>query len=287
MMRRVLLAILGAAIAAAPARADRKVPFLPADKLPDNVKVHEDGDPADGVMLEITPGKAATTTIIEDADPKAPSHLYMLKGTIRYENVEPAGYVEMWSHFPGGGAYFTRTLADEIGPMQKLAGTHNWRDLALPFQSKPGMLPEKLVVNVVLPGKGKVFLTNLTLTKLEAPEEQRSAGVPGAWWSDRGAGWIGGLGGAAVGIMGAIVGTLCGVGVGRQLCFGLAVAAIAVCALCLAAGIVAVTTGQPYHVYYPLFLLGIIGVTVFGFNLPTIRKRFDAIELRRMTALDA
>jgi hypothetical protein len=287
MMKRVLLAILGAAALAAPARADRKVPFVPADKLPDNVKVHKDGAPADGVMLEITPGKTAETKIIEDLDPKAPSHLYVLKGKIKYEGVEPAGHVEMWNHFPGGGAYFTRTLGDEIGPMQKLSGTHNWRDVALPFQSKPGMLPEKLVVNVVLPGKGKVFLTGLTLTKLEVPEEQQSSAAPGAWWSESGAGWIGGLGGAGLGILGAIVGTLCGVGVGRQLCFGLAIAAIALSALCLVAGIVAILTGQVYHVYYPLLLFGIIGVTVFGFNLPTIRKRFDAIELRRMTALDA
>jgi hypothetical protein len=287
MMKQVILAALCAAVAAAPARADRKVPFLPGDKLPKNVKVHKDGGPADGVMLEITPGKEAATTLIEDRDPKAPSHLYVLNGKIKYENVEPAGYVEMWSHFAGGDKFFTRTLGDEIGPMQKLAGTHNWRDIALPFHSKPGMLPEKLVVNVVLPGKGKVFLTELTLTKFEMPREQESSLTPGAWWRPEAGGWVGGLGGGVIGMLGAIVGTLCGVGVGRQLCVGLAIAAIAVSALCLVAGIVAVSTGQLYHVYYPLLLLGAIGVPVFGFNLPTIRKRFDAIELRRMTALDA
>jgi hypothetical protein len=283
MTKQLILAALCAAVAAAPARADRKVPFLAKDKLPANVKVHAKGSPDDGAMIEIDPGKTAETKVIEDGDPKAPSHHYVLKGKIKYDGVEPAGYVEMWSHFGENEAYFSRTLADQVGPMQKLDGTHNWRDIDLPFYSKPGMLPEKLVVNVVLPGKGKVFLTELTLTKLE----QQGSAAAGAWWRPEAGGWVGGLGGSALGILGAIVGTLAGVGVARQLCLGLAVTAITFSAACLVAGIVAASTGQPYHVYYPLLLLGGIGVVVFGANLPAIRKRFDAIELRRMTALDA
>jgi hypothetical protein len=55
----------------------------------------------------------------------------------------------------------------------------------------------------------------------------------------------------------------------------------------LLAGGAALAMGQPWFVYYPLFLGGVIGVSKCGLNLPAIRKRYDALELRRMAAMDA
>jgi hypothetical protein len=52
-------------------------------------------------------------------------------------------------------------------------------------------------------------------------------------------------------------------------------------------GLVAVAIGQPFWVYYPLLLIGIIAPAVFGFNLPAIRRRYDEREMRKMAAQDA
>jgi hypothetical protein len=285
MTRRLIVAMALVAGAAAPARADRPVAFLPAKELPKNVTVFEPGKLTKEqreIVIEVTPGEAAATKVIEDKDPKAPSHLYILVGKVKYEDVDETAYLEMWSHFDDA-MYFSRTLGEDKGPMQKIVGTSNWRDIALPFRSKPGMLPDKLVVNVVLPGKGKIWLTELRLKELQEADLMSA----GDWWGERTAAWTGAIGGSTIGLIGGIIGTLCGAGVGRQLCQGLCFAVIGVCGLALVAGIAAVSLGQPYHVYYPLLLGGGLGVTVFGLNMPTIRKRFDAVELRRMAALDA
>jgi hypothetical protein len=61
----------------------------------------------------------------------------------------------------------------------------------------------------------------------------------------------------------------------------------ALSAIALAAGIFAVTHGQPYGVYYPLLLGGGLGFMLFGGLRPMVRRRYDEIELRRMSAADA
>jgi len=57
-------------------------------------------------------------------------------------------------------------------------------------------------------------------------------------------------------------------------------------AIAAAAGVFAWVRGQPYAVYYPLLLGGGIAAVVFGSLIPAARKRYAAIELRRMAAMD-
>jgi hypothetical protein len=108
-----------------------------------------------------------------------------------------------------------------------------------------------------------------------------------AWWSDRDAGWIGGIGGSTVGMLGALIGILCGCGIARRLVLTLMAVLIGLGVLSLLVGLIALALGQPYAVYYPLLLIGIILAAVCGGNYPTIRRRYEQNELRKMAALDA
>jgi len=54
---------------------------------------------------------------------------YVVRGMVRYDGVEGQGYLEMWSVFPDGGRYFTRTLAPQ-GSLAALRGESNWRPFA-------------------------------------------------------------------------------------------------------------------------------------------------------------
>ena len=56
--------------------------------------------------------------------------------------------------------------------------------------------------------------------------------------------------------------------------------------LSLIFGLIAVTLGQPYGVYYPLLLGGIILTGVCGGNLPGLLRRYQQAELRKMAAMD-
>jgi hypothetical protein len=210
--------------------------------------------------------------------------IYALRGRIKYEGVEGAGYLEMWNYFPGGGAYFSRTLAG-TGPMKALNGTSGWRDVVVPFfATGTPMRPSKLVVNLVLPSKGKVWLGPLKLFQY-GPNEDPLA-LAAAWWTDRQGGLIGGIGGGTMGLLGAMIGILSGAGRGRSFVIGLLVALTVIGAVALATGIYALARGQPFGVFYPLMLGGGLPAVICGGLIPTTRKRYAQIELRKIAAAD-
>lgn len=207
---------------------------------------------------------------------------YAITGSVAYEDVEGDAFLEMWSVFPDGSRYFSRTL-DAQGPLAKLRGSSPARPFVLPFFLTPeSPRPVRLELNVVLPAGGRVTLRDLRLGSGVA-----AASARGAWWSDRTAGWIGGAAGSAVGMLGALLGTLCTLGRGRRFVMA-GLLALGVCGLALlAVGLVALALGQPYAVWYPLVLMGVLDPVLAFSLLPTARRRFEEIELRRMQALDA
>jgi hypothetical protein len=136
---------------------------------------------------------------------------------------------------------------------------------------------------VVLPGGGTVYLRSLRLVENWDPAAWSEAGT---WWSDRTGGLIGGVSGSALGVLGGLIGVLASVGKARKLVLGTGKVVAAAGAVLLALGLIALVGSQPYGVWYPLVLTGVIGMAVFGGLLPVMRKRFEQIELRKMAAMD-
>ena len=54
--------------------------------------------------------------------------------------------------------------------------------------------------------------------------------------------------------------------------------------LLLCTGLIALTGGQPRHVWYPLVLIGGIVVLVVPMQIPMLRTRYRQAELRRLEA---
>ncbi len=258
-------------------------PWGKAQDIGPAVTVHAEGRLAKESVLEVQgTEKASTVTMLIVDKPPVPSHHYQLRGRIKYDNVDGVAFVEMWSRFPDGGQFFTRTLAD-AGPMSKITGSSPWRDLALPFFSKPGILPDKLWVNLVLPGKGKIYLTPLELAGLDDDAQTNRP----AWWTEPQAGLAGGIAGGCLGTLGALIGILAGLGLARRFTLAACWTCISLGGTMLLAGLAALFFGQPYHVYFPLLLAGGIAAAVCGFNLPALYRRYRQIEMRRMSAMDA
>jgi len=107
-----------------------------------------------------------------------------------------------------------------------------------------------------------------------------------AWWSSSDTGWIGGIGGSVVGIIGGLIGCLVGFGKARRFVLLLMIGLIAFGVICLVVGIVALILSQPYAVYYPLILFGVIDPAVLGGNYRSVRRRYEEAELRKMKAMD-
>jgi hypothetical protein len=249
------------------------------------VSIEPDSGHGNVLCVRNTAGDPARVVLWESSTPAVESLRYAIAGHVRYAGVKPAGYVELLSTMEDGGEYFTRTMA-EAGPLAQLAGESAWRRFALPFQSSEETgYPTKLVLALYLPGAGQVWLGPLSVVEL-GPDEPVFAGA-GGWWGVRFSGFLGGLGGALVGIVSAVIGCLCGLGRARRVAFAMIHAMLAVSGLLLVLGMVAVLAGQPFHVFFPLLLLGAIPGLVFGVNLRTIRRAYEQRELRRMAALDA
>lgn len=219
--------------------------------------------------------KTSTTVAIVE-NPSVTSHHYVVRGRVKYDNVAGTAYVEMLSRIDGE-EYFSRTLS-EFGSLENISGSSDWRDIELPFYSEPGKLPDRLTINIVLPGQGTVALAGLQLHPLDAGSE---------WWTPKTSGLFGGIGGSIMGLIGAAVGVLAGMRRCKGVVISIISVSIAAGAVLLISGLVALCLQQPYHVTYPLLLSGVILTAVMGVNLPQIIKRYREDELRRMTALDA
>lgn len=159
------------------------------------------------VRLEVPAGRIGMTTIPLGKlfAPEVGEGIYAIRGEVSVAGVGGTGYLEMWSHFPGGGAYFSRTLA-QVGPLQGLSGTQPWRGFLLPFdRGTVKERPSSIDLNLVLPVGGIVSLRKVRLVNfnsqldlaeiMSAPLIVEDEPVSTAWWTDVQAGWVGGLGG--------------------------------------------------------------------------------------------
>jgi len=242
------------------------------------------GETGQALKIENPDDAKKTFTVLTIDAPSIRTSRYAVAGKVRYQDVAARSYLEMWSCFPDGGQYFSRTLASR-GLLGSIEGSSDWRDFSLPFTiNHSPSRPEKLVVNVVLTGRGTVWLSPPSLVQYAENEDPLAA--PGAWWDDRTGGLIGGIGGSILGCLGGLIGALGGLGKARRLTTQLAVLTMLIGVAALATGIVALALRQPYGVYYPLLLGGGIATAVMGGCLPTLRRRYQQIELQKMTALE-
>jgi len=229
--------------------------------------------------------QARTATVLTIDNPGGASALYAITGQVRCEGVEGKGYLEMWSHFPGGNRFFSRALASR-GPMQCLQGSSKWRRFVLPFSlGKEAIRPNKLVLNVVLPGRGTVYLGPLSLVQYGPNENPLAA--PGQWWAERTTGWIGAILGTVVGCLGGLLTSLASRGKARRFVLATSMSIVLFGLVAIAFGVAALAQSQPWHVSFVLLLLGLLCTGVLGSRIRTYRKQYEELEMRKMGAVDA
>jgi hypothetical protein len=245
------------------------------------------GPVAECLRIENASGQAATFPLYVFENPGVTHSQYAVQGKIRCESVEGKGYLESWNWFGGEERYFSRTLGDS-GPMKSIGGTSEWRDFSLPFSiGAEKKRPSKIEVNLVLPGKGVVCVGPIQLVEFEGKENSLTG--LSEWWSGQQGGWVGafiGCLGGLFGCLGGVAGSLAYRGKARGLAFGVLYVMATLGGFSLVAGLTALALSQPYHVYYPLLLAGVL-FFVLGLGLiPTMRKRYEQAELHRMKAMD-
>lgn len=110
------------------------------------------------------------------------------------------------------------------------------------------------------------------------------------WWTPQQAGVLGAiLGGGLCGVMlgaigGGVCGPLAGKGIAKRFVMGY-LGFIGLLGLAmLGGGVVAVTLGQPYHVWYPLVLPGVLCTVLVGVMRFSLGKAYRRHDERRLAA---
>lgn len=265
-------------IVAADGPAVRIVP--PTADAPASLVVAHDAD---------TP-KEYTLCVLDTPPPELDSPYFALVGEVSYADVRGTAYLFSLTTFGIGGTYFTKGLQAD-GPMGVIDGTSGWRPFILPFNAASGgarsenARPTRIELKLAMNGSGVVRVRGVRLMEYAADEGPFSFAAAWAGWPDLNR--AGGIAGGAIGLLGASVGVLAGLGRARRFCL-LAVSFLALGGLILLTlGLIVLAQGGPYASWYPLVLLGAICALIGSINFPILRRRFAELELRRMSALDA
>lgn len=110
------------------------------------------------------------------------------------------------------------------------------------------------------------------------------------WWTPIQGAYVGAFGGAGLGVLLGTFGAIAGVHAARGKLGQWAVSVMVACAaagfVTFVAGTIALVVGQPYHVYYPLMLIGGIVSLVCGCNIPAIRNAVRNCQQRKLAAAE-
>ncbi|MDY6862099.1 MAG: hypothetical protein SV062_03820 [Thermodesulfobacteriota bacterium] len=109
--------------------------------------------------LRITTGKPTTVRLFETGDIDIENARLIYQAKLRSEGVEGQAYIEMWCHFPGKGEFFSRAL------QSPLSGSNDWTSQETPFFLKKNENPDNIKINLVINGKGIVWIDDIRLIK--------------------------------------------------------------------------------------------------------------------------
>jgi hypothetical protein len=130
------------------------------DTLSVSPKIESDAQvKAEGTSsIKITTKWPTTVFLKEISGPKIENAKLMYAAKVKAQ-LEPGGtaFLELWAHV-GGGQYFSRGMNDAV------TGTSNWKTIQTPFLFQKGQNPDKLTLNLVINGKGTVWVDDIALS---------------------------------------------------------------------------------------------------------------------------
>jgi len=109
--------------------------------------------------LRVTTTRPTVVRLFEVGDIDIENARLTYQARVRTENLEGKVYLEMWCHFPGKGEFFSRGLHTP------LTGTAEWTTEETPFFLKKGENPDNVKLNLVIDGKGTVWIDDILLLK--------------------------------------------------------------------------------------------------------------------------
>ena len=100
-----------------------------------------------------------TIRLFEVPNPQAEQCLLTYRARMKTDGVAGRAFLEMWCRLPGRGEFFSK------GVNQAVKGTTNWASYEIPFYLKKGQRPDLIKLNLVIEGRGKVWMKDVQLLK--------------------------------------------------------------------------------------------------------------------------
>lgn len=107
--------------------------------------------------LLVTANGPITVKLYETGDIHLENSQMIYRAMLRTEDVEGQVYLEMWCSFPGKGEFFSRAL------QAPLSGNNEWSSQETPFFLQKDENPDNVKMNLVINGKGKVWIDDIRL----------------------------------------------------------------------------------------------------------------------------
>jgi hypothetical protein len=99
-----------------------------------------------------------TFRMFEVPNPGVEQCTVFYRAKLKTEDLVGRAYLEMWCQFPGKGEFFSRGLGNTM------SGSSDWATCQTPFFLKAGEKPDLIRLNLVVEGRGRIFIKNIELT---------------------------------------------------------------------------------------------------------------------------
>jgi len=100
-----------------------------------------------------------TVRLFEVAGLQLEQCLLTYRAQMKTEALSGRAFLEMWCRLPGRGEFFSK------GVQQAVSGTTDWASYEVPFLLKKGQTPDLIKLNLVVEGKGQIWLKAVELLK--------------------------------------------------------------------------------------------------------------------------
>ena len=100
-----------------------------------------------------------TVRLFEVAGVELEQCLLTYRAQMKTESLSGRAFLEMWCRLPGRGEFFSK------GVQHAVSGTTDWASYQVPFLLRKGQKPDLIKLNLVVEGKGRVWLKAVELLR--------------------------------------------------------------------------------------------------------------------------
>ncbi len=104
-------------------------------------------------------GDRLVVPLFEVKDLNVDNAVLLYAAKVQSQNLDGRAYLEMWVRVQGKGEFFSRGL------QRPVTGTMSWMDVGTPFFLEAGQRADLARLNVVVEGKGRVWVDDVRLEK--------------------------------------------------------------------------------------------------------------------------